>query len=107
MRTLVAAAALATLIGLPAVAQAQPKAAAFHAPRTALGQPDLQGVWTNATITPLSRPTKYGTRNVLSPQEAAAAEAATQAQIKRADAPTDPNLKVNDLKNADCGPDGI
>jgi hypothetical protein len=93
----------AVLAAGPALAQP----GAYHAPRTAYGQPDLQGVWTNATITPLTRPAKYGARNVLTKAEADAAEAATQAQIKRADAPTDPNLKVTDLKNADCGPDGI
>lgn len=100
-------AASAAALALAAPAFAQGPNAAFHAPRNALGQPDLSGVWTNATITPLTRPAKYGTRNVLTKEEAQAAEAATQAQIKRADAPTDPNLKVTDLKNADCGPDGI
>jgi hypothetical protein len=94
--------AAALLVAAPAFAQGP-----YHAPRTAYGQPDLQGVWTNATITPLVRPSKYGARNVLTKEEARAAEAATQAQIKRADAPTDPNLKVTELKNADCGPDGI
>jgi hypothetical protein len=101
LRTLMAAAAAVALV--PGVCAA----ADYHAPKNAFGQPDLEGVWTNATITPLQREAKYGERNVLTPQEAAAAEAATQAQIKRADAPTDPNLKVGDLKNADCGADGI
>jgi hypothetical protein len=103
--TFFAASAATLLIAAPAWAQS-PKTA-YHAPRTASGQPDLQGVWTNATITPLTRPQKFGARNVLTKEEAAAAEAATQAQIKRADTPTDPNLKVTELKNADCGPDGI
>jgi len=85
-------------------ALAQP---AWKAPRTPLGQPDLQGNWTNATITPLTRPAKFGERNVLTPEEARAQEKATADQVARADAPTDPNLKVTDLKNADCGPDGI
>src|SRR4051812_31243610 len=101
-----------TLTAVPALAfaatpPAAKAAAAYKAPRTALGQPDLQGVWTNATITPLSRPAKYGQRAVLTPEEAAAMERATAAQVARADAPTDPNLKVSDLKNADCGADGI
>jgi hypothetical protein len=103
--TIFAASAAALALAAPACAQGPQ--GAWHAPRNAFGQPDLQGVWTNATITPLTRPQKFGTRNVLTKEEAAAAEAATQAQIKRADAPTDPNLKVTDLKNADCGPDGI
>ena len=88
-------------------ALAQPKAAAYHAPRTAYGQPDLQGTWTTATITPLTRDPKYGTRNVLTKQEADALEQATREQVARADAPTPPEATVKDLKNADCGPDGI
>src|SRR3954471_9856660 len=101
-----AALAFVATTALAAAAQAAPPAA-WKAPRTSFGQPDLQGVWTNATITPLSRPAKYGERAVLTPEEAAAMEKATAAQVARADAPTDPNLKVTDLKNADCGADGI
>jgi hypothetical protein len=79
----------------------------YHAPRTAYGQPDLQGTWTTATITPLTRDPKYGARNVLTKQEADALEQATREQVARADAPTPPEATVKDLKNADCGPDGI
>jgi hypothetical protein len=103
-RALTAALAFTALTAFAATASAQP---AYKAPRTAFGQPDLQGVWTNATITPLTRPAKFGDRAVLTPQEAAAEEQKTANQIKRADAPTDPNLKVTELKNADCGADGI
>src|SRR5215218_1321812 len=99
-----AALAFSAVTALAFAANAQP---AYKAPRNALGQPDLQGVWTNATITPLSRPSKYGERAVLTPEEARAMERATADQVARADAPTDPNLKVTDLKNADCGADGI
>ncbi len=88
-------------------ALAQPRPAAYHAPRTAYGQPDLQGNWTTATITPLTRDAKYGTRNVLTKQEADGLEQATRDQVARADAPTPPEATVKDLKNADCGPDGI
>jgi hypothetical protein len=102
IRTLMGACALAALAVSSALA-----APAYRAPRTETGQPDLQGNWTNATITPLTRPAKFGARNVLTPEEARAQEAATAAQVARADAPTDPNLKVTDLKNADCGADGI
>jgi hypothetical protein len=104
-RRLLAAASLVVLIATPALAQkaAQP----YHAPRNAWGQPDLQGTYTTATITPLTRDPKFGTRNVLTKEEADALEAATRAQVARADAPTPPDAKVTDLKNADCGPDGI
>src|SRR3954467_8395045 len=106
MNRLLTLALMATAV--PALAfAAAPAPTSYKAPRTPLGQPDLQGVWTNATITPLSRPSKFGERAVLTPEEAAAMEKATAAQVARADAPTDPNLKVSDLKNADCGADGI
>ena len=41
------------------------------APRTADGQPDLQGVWTNSTLTPLERPAELAGKPVLTEQEAA------------------------------------
>jgi hypothetical protein len=103
-RTITLSLALSLLTGS---ALAGPPATAYHAPRTAYGQPDLQGNWTTATITPLTRDPKYGTRNVLTKQEADALEQATREQVARADAPTPPEATVKDLKNADCGPDGI
>src|SRR5215831_17576713 len=39
--------------------------------RTPWGDPDLQGVWNDATSTPLQRPTGVGARDVLSDEEAA------------------------------------
>jgi hypothetical protein len=82
-------------------------AQSYHAPKNGWGQPDLQGTYTTATITPVTRDPKYGTRNVLTKQEADALEQATRDQVKRADEPTPPEATVKDLKNADCGPDGI
>jgi hypothetical protein len=43
-------------------------------PRTPDGQPDLQGVWTNATITPFERPAELAGKAFLTEQEAAALE---------------------------------
>ena len=40
-------------------------------PRTVDGQPDLQGVWTNATITPLERPAELSGKQTFTPEEAA------------------------------------
>jgi len=42
--------------------------------RTPDGHPDLQGIWSNATITPLERPLELAGKAVLSEQEAAAYE---------------------------------
>jgi len=44
--------------------------------RTLDGQPDLQGVWSFATITPLERPDAYGAREFLTEEEVAAANRA-------------------------------
>jgi hypothetical protein len=39
-------------------------------PRTADGQPDLQGTWTTSTLTPLERPAEFAGKPVLTEQEA-------------------------------------
>ena len=46
----------------------------WKAPRTADGQPDLQGNWTNATLTPFQRPKELGNKEFFTPEEAAAFE---------------------------------
>jgi hypothetical protein len=43
-------------------------------PRTADGRPDLQGMWTNVTITRLERPAEFASKPVLTDAEAAAYE---------------------------------
>ncbi len=43
-------------------------------PRTPDGQPDLQGMWTNGTITPFERPVAQADKPFLTEEEAAAAE---------------------------------
>ena len=44
-------------------------------PRTPWGDPDLSGIWTNATITPLERPRELGETPFLTKEEVAALEA--------------------------------
>ena len=59
----------------PAAASAQSAAEdGWAAPRTAWGAPDLQGVWTSATLTPLERPAPQAGRERLTDEEAAAIE---------------------------------
>jgi hypothetical protein len=58
------------------IAGVQPAAAQASAPRTAWGQPDLQGVWDFRTITPMQRPERYGDQEFLTAEEAAALDQA-------------------------------
>ena len=50
----------ATSEAQPTSKSAAPKAVAYKAPRTAFGQPDLMGYWSNSTLTPLSRKPAFG-----------------------------------------------
>jgi hypothetical protein len=96
------AAALCTTTALADNPAPATPATKYRAPRTADGQPDLQGNWTNATITPFERPEKYGNQLVLTEQEADELEHAEAKFNATADAPTDPNTKVQDLPTS-CG----
>jgi hypothetical protein len=69
---MVARAALiaAALLGHPLLAQTPGETL----PRTPDGQPDLQGIWTNITITPMERPAALAGKEFFTPAEAAAFE---------------------------------
>src|SRR5947207_8234412 len=63
------------VVSLPALAgqarKAAAKAATWTVPHTPWGDPDLQGVWNDATSTPLARPGSAGEKQALSDEEAA------------------------------------
>ncbi len=87
----VAAAALATV----AVAGQAPNAANKPLPRTPWGDPDLQGIWSIATITPFERPATLAGKPVLTEEEAAELEKQTlktNNQDRRDGAGTDTDL---------------
>ena len=73
---------LALVASFPAAAQNRPAApktppvkTAWTPPRTPFGDPDLQGVWSNASIIPLERPKELAGKATFTPQEMAAYEA--------------------------------
>jgi hypothetical protein len=82
-RSLASTAALAAVVVVvllaqaPAAAQAVPPAAkpapaankSWTAPRTPDGKPDLQGIWSNATVTPLERPKGLGVKEFYTDEE--------------------------------------
>ncbi len=68
------ACALAVVLLAPAPVAGQTRLAAtkkWTAPRTPDGQPDLQGIWANATITPFERPKDLAGKEFFTEQEAA------------------------------------
>jgi hypothetical protein len=73
--------------GISAAAGVAPVAQerAWTTPRTAWGDPDLQGTWTNETITPLERPATLADKAFLTEEEAIAVEQRTAAQRAGAD----------------------
>lgn len=71
----------------PASKAAKPAATAgkYTPPKTAWGEPDLQGIWplNHLIAVPLQRPTQYGDRFLLSDDELSKAQAGLEARNKR------------------------
>jgi hypothetical protein len=84
MRATTGLAILLALVSTPAVA------ADYHAPRNVFGQPDLEGFWTNATLTPIARDPKFGVRPTYTPEEVKQIEAHQQAALEKGNQATDP-----------------
>ena len=61
----------------------------WKAPRNAMGQPDLSGYWTNATMTPLTRNPRLTDKLVVPLSEAKGLERAFAEALAAADRPTD------------------
>jgi hypothetical protein len=87
----------AALLGSPALAQQR-----YQPPRTEHGHPDLQGIWTNATITPLLRAEQYAERRAHTVAEARMLEQGIAEYNQAANRPSDPNDTVQDLERKGC-----
>ena len=82
-------------VGVLALAWCVPGIAqTYKVPRLADGTPDFQGVWTNATATPLERPSSFGNRRALTQEEADAIEREARGRVAADAAPSDPNKKI-------------
>ena len=83
--------AVMSLAALPVAGQA-PRAAAdtWTPPQTLWGHPDLQGIWTNETITPFERPSELAGQQFLTEEEASQLEQQTAQKIAAADGTSPP-----------------
>lgn len=79
------------LVSLCSFTTAHAQTNSYTVPRTVDGKPDLQGMWTNNTITPLERPEQFADKPFLSQEELEALEREVEEQSVRADLPSDPN----------------
>ena len=65
----------------------------FTPPRTAWGEPDLQGKWSYATITPLERPTEQRDREKLTTEEVSTLNEASRTSADRRDGTPEADLE--------------
>ena len=89
MTTAVISLSAVTLLSPAAAQSAASVATQWQVPRTPYGHPDLQGNWTNATLTPVER--LQGLGPVLSWEQVAEIEEGQAATVVKGAAPSDPN----------------
>jgi hypothetical protein len=92
----VAVASMVIAFAVPVGGQAPKK---YSPPRTPWGDPDLQGVWNDATSTPLQRPGAVGGKEVLTDEEAAEFQAALAHDLTRDRRDGGPEVDVNRAYN--------
>ena len=82
MRTALASLVAAALAVIPIAAQSQSKwrtvEPGYVVPRTLDGRPDLQGVWSNNSVTPMTRPTQWKDRETVTEAEVKELQALVQ-----------------------------
>ena len=91
MALLVSSGAQAQAPGAGTQKAVTPAAKLWAPAKTADGQPDIQGIWTNPTITPFERPVALGNKATLTEEEAKEMERkAAENRVDRAPKPGDP-----------------
>ena len=96
---------LAALALAPAAAQAGP--APYKAPRTAFGQPDLMGYWSNSTLTPISRRPALGDRAVYTDAEVRAMEQGVVKEVAEGNKPTAKDAPINAPNGLESRPEFV
>ena len=76
----------------------------WQPPRTPSGKPDLQGVWTNKTLTPLTRPKELGETLILSEEAVQRMESSNETYLAAEYASSDPDREAG--AGAQAGNDG-
>lgn len=67
----------------------------FKVTRNSIGQPDISGFWTNATLTPTVRPRELGEKLVYSEEEAAEVEGISATFFEESSQATDPDAPAD------------
>jgi hypothetical protein len=95
--------AAAGAVALAAPAHAQTVQAGFETPRLESGRPDLQGSWSNSTLTPVTRARQLADRLILTEAEAAEIEGENLALIEAGNQATPLDATVEDVSaRANC-----
>ena len=89
--SVIALGGLFLLVNAGTASQAAAQTSTYIAPRTADGKPDLQGMWTNNTITPMERPARFEGKPALTAEEQRVWEQQIADRTAEADLPSDPN----------------
>lgn len=103
MSTGMKAATLLLLAMAASVSLGENSARDWRTPRTLDGHPDLQGIWTSATLTRLERADEHGDRRALTAEEARKIEGAEAEYVENAAKPSDLNKANPDCTNFQFG----
>jgi len=84
-------------------AYAKPKYDGYVAPKNGFGQPDISGVWSNATTTPVERPAEFKNQVALTEEQAAKIQGSAETYRRAGDVRSDPNAGAPTDRNTNAG----